>query len=211
MSAPKPRGPRPGTAVGEKGQARAREILRAARRILVEDGYPALTTRKVAEAAGIRQSNVQYYFPAKVDLVRALFEDSAREALTGLQHRMGGRSRSPKALIIGSVDQFLAAHDLAEHQTFLRELWAMASHDPAVADVMRAFYQHWVDLVTSNVLAVNPQLDPRKAQRRALLIVALVDGLSLFHGASALDHPALVGIEREVREVVMLLVDGADE
>lgn len=206
MGAPKQPGPRPGTAVGDKGRARAREILRAARRILVEDGYAALTTRRVADAVGIRQSNVQYYFPAKVDLVRALFEDATREATADLRHRLEGRTRSPKAVLIGSVDQFLASHDRPEEQAFLRELWAMAVHDPAVADVMRGFYRRWVDMTTTSVLAINPGLDPRKAQRRALLIVALIDGLSLFHGASPLDHPAEVGIEREAREVVLELI-----
>src|SRR5215467_13278285 len=67
---------RAGTAVQAKGQHRVAEILGAARAVMVEDGYAALTTRKVAERVGVRQSNVQYYFPAKVDLVRALFEDS---------------------------------------------------------------------------------------------------------------------------------------
>jgi AcrR family transcriptional regulator len=200
---------RPGTATGEKGQQRVREILQAARRILVESGYAALTTRKVAQEVGIRQSNLQYYFPTKADLVQALFEDAVRESTEGLQRRLAGK-RSPRQLMIGSVDQFLQAHHSIEHQTFLRELWAMAAHDPSVAAVMRGFYQHWVDLVTRNVLAINPALGRRRAQRRALLIVAMIDGLSLFHGAADLDHPALTGIEREVREVVLQLID-ADE
>src|SRR5689334_13484450 len=54
---------RAGTAVQTRGQRRVAEILLAARAVMVEDGYAALTTRKVAERVGVRQSNVQYYFP----------------------------------------------------------------------------------------------------------------------------------------------------
>jgi AcrR family transcriptional regulator len=204
-------GTRPGTAVGEKGQARAREILRAARKILVESGYAALTTRRVAEAAGVRQSNVQYYYPTKTDLVRALFQDMTRSSARELDNRLTGASRSPKQVLVGSIDQFLQAHQSPDHVAFLRELWAMAAHDPAVADVMRGFYQHWVDVVTEKVQQINPDLGLRKAQRRALLIVAMMDGLSLFQGASDLDHPAVSGIEREVREVVLSMLDGTGD
>jgi AcrR family transcriptional regulator len=200
-------GARPGTAVGEKGQARAREILRAARGILVESGYAALTTRRVAEAAGVRQSNVQYYYPTKTDLVRALFEETTRASIRDLDHRLAGASRSPKQVLIGSIDQFLQAHESPDYVAFLRELWAMAAHDPAVADVMRGFYQHWVDVVAERVRQINPDLGLRRSQRRALLIVAMMDGLSLFQGASDLDHPAVAGIEREVREVVLSMLD----
>jgi AcrR family transcriptional regulator len=206
-SRPPAAGARPGTAVGEKGQARARDILRAARKILVESGYAALTTRRVAEAAGIRQSNVQYYFPTKTDLVRALFQETTRASTRDLDNRLTGSSRSPKQILVGSLDQFLQAHKSPEYVAFLRELWAMAAHDPAVADVMRGFYQHWVDVVTEKVQQINPDLGLRRSQRRALLIVAMMDGLSLFHGASDLDHPAVAGIEREVREVVLSMLD----
>jgi hypothetical protein len=52
---------------------------------------------------------------------------------------------------------------------------------------------------------INPELDRGRAQRRALLIVSLVDGLSLFRGATELDHPAVRGIEAELRDLVRAL------
>ena len=49
----------------------ARErILRAAVLLLNEDGFSALTQTRVAERAGVRQSHVTYYFPARNDLLR---------------------------------------------------------------------------------------------------------------------------------------------
>jgi AcrR family transcriptional regulator len=49
----------------------ARErILHAAVSILNEEGFGALTQTHVAEKAGVRQSHITYYFPARNDLLR---------------------------------------------------------------------------------------------------------------------------------------------
>jgi AcrR family transcriptional regulator len=197
---------RPGTAVQAKGKQRAADILRAARAVLVEEGYAALTTRKIAQRAGIRLSNVQYYFPAKADLVRALFAASVAESARQVTGRPPAAKLSPARLMMWSVDQFLRSHHTLEQQVFLRELWAMSAHDPEVAAVMNRFYERWIDLVTRTLLAASPELGRARAQRRALVIISLVDGLSLFHGAMSVDHPAVHGIEAEVREVVQALL-----
>jgi len=197
---------RPGTAVQPKGQHRADEILAAARAVLVEEGYPALTTRKVAQRVRIRQSNVQYYFPSKADLVRALFGRAMTDSMQGLARRMAAGRLSPRRRFLWSIDQFLQSHRDREEQVFLRELWALAAHEPDVAEAMNGFYARWVDLTTNTLLKLSPRLGKRRAQRRALAIVALVDGMSLFHGAVGLAHPAVDGIEREVREIVVSLL-----
>jgi AcrR family transcriptional regulator len=196
---------RPGTAVQVKGQHRAQEILRAARAVLVDEGYSALTTRKVAERVGIRQSNVQYYYPAKVDLVRALFEEAVAQSAQALARRMAEGRMSPRQRLVWTLDHFLRAQESREEQIFLREMWALAAHDTDVADVMNVFYRRWIDLAAANLLQVNPALGPRRAQRRALLVVSLVDGLSLFRGAAGVDHAAVKGIESEVRAAVLAL------
>ena len=198
---------RPGTAVQVKGQHRAQEILQAARAVLISDGYPALTTRKVAERVGIRQSNVQYYFPAKADLVRALFEEAMAESTRALASRMAEGRMSPRQRLIWTLDQFLRQQESREEQIFLRELWALAAHDQDVAAVMNTFYRRWIDLAAANLLLVNPGLGLRRAQRRALLVVSLVDGLSLFRGEAGVDHPSVRGIESEVRAAVLALAE----
>ena len=106
--------------VQPKGRHRAQEILQAARALLVENGYAALTTRKVAQRVGIRQSNVQYYFPAKVDLVRALFESSVAESMRPLA-RIVRKRMSPERRLSWALDQFLQSHQSLEQQVFLRE------------------------------------------------------------------------------------------
>src|SRR5262249_35990534 len=102
-------------------------------------------------------------------------------------------------------------HHALDKQRFLRELWALSAHDADVNAAMNDFYKRWIDLASRNVLAISPDMGRRRAERRALLVIALVDGLSLFRGATGVDHPGVDGIEREVRGVIDWTGGGSDE
>lgn len=52
-----------------------RAILDEARRTLVEKGYPALSTRKIASAVGCTATSIYLYFKSKDALVHALIEE----------------------------------------------------------------------------------------------------------------------------------------
>lgn len=201
-------GNRPGTAVQPKGMQTAEDIIAAAMTVLSEEGYASLTTRKVANRLGIRQSNVQYYYPTKVDLVRALFESAIDRHLRALAERLNAGKLSPKRQLLWSLDFNLKSHESPEQIAFMREMWALANHDNDVARVMDDFYRQWIDMASELLLQYNSELGLRKAQRRAIAIISLVDGLALFHGAAAIDHPAVKGIEQEVRKIVLQLADG---
>ena len=53
-------------------------ILEAARRRLLVDGHRGLSTRKVADAAGVPLSQLHYYFGSKQGLLLALLEEENR-------------------------------------------------------------------------------------------------------------------------------------
>jgi TetR/AcrR family transcriptional regulator len=70
--APRRRG-RPRVApVGEGGGDPAEEILRAAGRLFAERGVAATTMTQLAQAVGLRQSSLYYYFARKEEVVAAL-------------------------------------------------------------------------------------------------------------------------------------------
>ena len=52
-----------------------REILDAAWAVMAQEGVAALSVREVARSVGLRQQSLTYYFPAKQDLLDALFAD----------------------------------------------------------------------------------------------------------------------------------------
>jgi AcrR family transcriptional regulator len=60
-------------------------ILDAARSRLLTDGYAGLSTRKVAEKAGVPLSQLHYHFGSKQGLVLALFEEENQRRLARQQ------------------------------------------------------------------------------------------------------------------------------
>jgi AcrR family transcriptional regulator len=64
---------------------RREQILHAAIEILNADGFGGLTQTRVAEQAGMRQSHLTYYFPARNDLLRETAVYGCRAMLGALE------------------------------------------------------------------------------------------------------------------------------
>jgi AcrR family transcriptional regulator len=198
-------GNRPGTAVQAKGRQRVDEILDAAAGILVEEGYAELSTRKIAARVGIRLSNVQYYFPSKQDLLQALVERSIKDYYDTLQARIAKGSKSPKAQLLYSIDYVLASHARPDVGTLFKELWALAAHDADAARVMDAFYERWRSMAADTVQQLNPKLTRRRAERRAVLIIGMVDGHVLLTGKDSAEPAALKNIAKDMRDAALAI------
>jgi AcrR family transcriptional regulator len=56
-------------------------LLDAAEQIMLEEGYPAATSRRVAEKAGLKHQLVHYYFHGMDELFTACFRRSAERGL----------------------------------------------------------------------------------------------------------------------------------
>ncbi len=196
---------RPGTAVQAKGRQRVDEIVDAATAVLVQEGYAQFTTRKIAARVGIRLSNVQYYFPTKHALLQALVERSIEQYYDVLRAKVAAGSKTPKAQLLYTIDYVLASHAKPEITRLFKELWALAAHDKDAAIVMDRFYAQWCEMATALVLELNPKLSRLKAERRAILIIGLVDGHALFSGAGSTPTPALRGIGKEMREAALMI------
>lgn len=69
---------------GRGGSAEASKtrtaILDAAERLMLEDGYAAVSSRRVADQAGVNSALVYYYFGTMDDLFIALFQRGAEES-----------------------------------------------------------------------------------------------------------------------------------
>jgi len=66
-------------------------LLRAADEILASEGIQALTQTRVAEAAGVRQSHLTYYFATRSALVRAIIECTATSVIAQFTANSDGR------------------------------------------------------------------------------------------------------------------------
>jgi AcrR family transcriptional regulator len=65
--------------IGAENSATRAAIVEAAERVMLEEGYGAASTRRVAARAGLKPSLVHYYFPTTEDLLLAVNHKGAAE------------------------------------------------------------------------------------------------------------------------------------
>lgn len=194
--------PREGTAVHAKGHERVESILEAATDTLVEDGYAGLTLRQVAQRAGLSMGNLQYYFPTKQDVVRALLARYLEEATRRVRARVDTGGGAPRDRLHRALDALLEDQDSPRHCQLFAELWAMAARDAMVADALAVFYAGFRAGVGELLEELAPGLTTARKERRAALLVAFFEGLSLFRGGGNLRGASVPGLEQELRTLL---------
>lgn len=70
-------GEKPKRRVGGDNSVARTAILDGAQALMIDDGYAAVTARRVAAAAGVKPALVQYYFPTMDDLLLAVYRRAA--------------------------------------------------------------------------------------------------------------------------------------
>jgi AcrR family transcriptional regulator len=152
----------------EDSETRA-ALLDAAQQLMLEEGYAAVTSRKVAAKAGLKPQLVHYYFRTMDDLFLALLKRGAEQNL----ERQATALESPRPL-----------HELWKmvsdpHGTALvMEMAALANHRKAIRDQMAAYAERFRAIqaeVVSSALAKS-SVDAGGLSPEALVV--LMTGLS---------------------------------
>jgi AcrR family transcriptional regulator len=131
---------------GKKARATAEEaLLDAAERLLADVGYAGITTRRLAEAAGVNHGLVHYYFGSnEALLVRAL--ERFTERLVARQRELYARDE-PFVEKWRTAMRFLVSEDATYEKIWL-ELQALGWNDPAVRDRLAAVNDEWRAVLT---------------------------------------------------------------
>ncbi|MNX83394.1 transcriptional regulator BetI [compost metagenome] len=161
--------------MAERGEARREAILAAATRVLAREGAHGFRLRGIAAEAGLGLSHVQYYFTSLDALLSALVD----RYLADWDARLGETARD----LPSAIDAVLDSQTQGEDCRLLWELWAMSSRDPAADAALTRFYAAYLDRVADLASAARPDLAPDTARDCAVLIVALIEGLSILRGA----------------------------
>lgn len=171
---------RPGTYA--RGAETVDAILRAALRVLIDEGAAAFTIRRIAAECGMKVGNVSYHFPRKEVLIQVLLDDllaTYNQTLdTRVRHADASAAEKLRLLIV------ICLEDIAGKRTtrLFTELWALANQNAFVADRVRAFYQKVHDFIGEYVAELNPALSPDQVHTVALYISASMEGTTPFLG-----------------------------
>jgi AcrR family transcriptional regulator len=141
---------RPGTTVDHPGKRRApaatrSAILTAARQRLLADGFAGLSTRGVAEAAGVPLSQLHYHFGSKQQLILDLLEEENTKRLAR-QAQMYAEDR-PLWQRYEQACDFLEDDLESGYVKVLQEMITAGWSDPAIGARVRDLLLGWVDLI----------------------------------------------------------------
>lgn len=171
---------RPGTYA--RGTETVDAILKAALKVLIDEGASAFTIRRIAAECGMKVGNVSYHFPRKEMLIQILLD----ELLVSYDKLLEDRVRQPQLSAEEKLRLIIVIclEDIAGKRTtrLFTELWALANHNAFVADRVRAFYQRVHDFIGEYVAELNPALSPDQVQTVALYISASMEGTTPFAG-----------------------------
>lgn len=170
-------------------------IVRVARKLLLEGGPLEFSLRAVALRAGISVSNLQYYFPTRPAVLRAVMEPEINTYIDALKRALDN-SVSPleahQAILRRAVSDAKDAKLMALWRHFL----SFASTDPECAKLLDEWYDTLTTELAQVIRAINPKYGVDESLHVAALLIAMADGLALQLGAKRRNkHAYLQGLE----------------
>ena len=206
--------PRKGVAVRSRparrrtAETRAR-ILAAGRRLFVDEGWAAFTTRRVAREAGVSLGSLQHFFPCKEQLLAGMLEDiiaAYGQQFAELETRLpqGGQER-----LLAAV-QFLV-DDIwrPESRQFFLNLFAASCHSAAAGRLLNDVYAHHRRRIAGYIAAARPDLTERQCLDLGLLVAALIDGLMIYTAPDAKAVSSRAYLADMVRNTILKLTGEA--
>lgn len=194
----------------EAGRKRVTDILNAAKFVLTSGGYAQLTLRKVAAEAGLQLRHLQYYFKTKDQLMAALIKNVCDSYIENCVSMVEQGPSSPEEQFLTCIDYLIEDNKDAGSNTLFFEFWAMACHDEYINQLVDELYIAYRRHIASLITKMHPELSDRAVNRRALQIVVLLEGATLFIGRNKPRHPMLNGIEKDLKENIIRIA-GAPE
>lgn len=160
---------------------RGRQIIAAARDVLIRDGVARTTIRAVADEARIPLGTLQHVFPTKQKLLRAVTEDVVEEIAEVLRNSADLDNGLEHAIRQG-VQAFWRSLVIDENtlQLVQLELVVQALRTEGLEDLARWQYQRYTEVVAhwcEQAATRAQETCSISYQRMARLIVAGVDGL----------------------------------
>ncbi len=121
------------------------KILRAAKDSLLDRGYAQLSTRSIAESAGVPLSQIHYHFGSKQDLVLAVLEDENRRLLERQAEMF--RRELPLWKRWEQACDYLEEDLDSGYVRVLQEMTAVGWSNQGVAVAVRESLKGWFDLL----------------------------------------------------------------
>src|SRR5580658_284986 len=148
---------RPGTARYPKGKERMEQILKAAKDVLIKEGYGGLSMRNVALAAGTTVGNLQYYYADKDRLLRDMLEYMVHGFFEEFSAILRDPNKMAEEKLVAYIDCIFDAFSVEDKGKFYPEIWAWSNHYPTAAKLMEEMYETGFAYLHDILRQINPK------------------------------------------------------
>ncbi len=165
-----------------KGRETREMILLAALSILIDEGYRAMSMRRVAAACGMKFGNLTYHYRTREDLVRELLDAVIRSYEQEFDAIVHSPCHSPEQRLERYC--LLVLNDITTRKTtrLFPELWALSNHDPFVYERMHELYTRARRPLFEVVAEIRPDLSTEDQETLTLFISYSMEGSTIFAG-----------------------------
>jgi len=189
----------------KRSRATVDAIVDATARVLVRDGYDALSTNRVATEAGVSVGSLYQYFPGKEALVAAVMEQYASRLQENIAERM---KSAPAAATAEEVATEMIRAMLVAQQAEPRLHRALVEQVPRIGALRRLheLFTNYERLVAAWLAENLERIEVKDVDMAAFVLVAAVEGLV---NRAILDRPELVSsgkIEEHILRLVLAYV-----
>jgi AcrR family transcriptional regulator len=175
--------PRRRTQAERRAASRA-ALLDAALQVLIEEGYANLTTRNVAERAGVSQGTQMHYFPTRARFLAEAVRHVAFRLAAEVREQDDLRARSERRRLEELLDRVWDIHTGPLFQATM-ELWVAARTDPELRAEMDEVQQDVTRMVARLAAELLPDLMLQPQAGEALdLGMATMRGLAVLRFTS---------------------------
>jgi AcrR family transcriptional regulator len=182
-------------------------IVQAARNILLEGGPLEFSLRTVALRVGISVSNLQYYFPARLAVLRAVMEPEIDAYLDEVKHLLES-DVPPEEVLDAILKRSIRDAKDREYVALLRHFLSFAAIDPGCAKLIDEWYSTLTHEFATLIRAVNPKLGTAQSMHIARLLIAMAAGLTMQSGEGRCKHACVQGLDERYMATVNLIVRG---
>ena len=189
--------------VTRKGAERIASIIESGAEILLEEGFPSLTKRRIAKRLGISHGNVGYYFPTRESLWHAVIEFELKEYYER-HHTITTKVPSdPQADFDAFVVRWIDEYNDREMRIFFSHVIAHAEVNEWLAVIRDEIYETFFNETMRRAEALRLEVEEQELERRVLEVMVVLEGL---HVVSAF-RPAVVERNYEFRQRLLKRVN----
>jgi AcrR family transcriptional regulator len=178
-------------------------IVSEARTVLLECGSLEFTLREIAQRTGISISNLQYYFPTRLALLRAVLEPVIEAYMRDLRDAVD-RNAPPRATLDALVARALNDALDVDSAALWCHFLALVAIDDASAQLMDEWHGALAHEIALLVGALQPAYTYRQSVEIGILLIAIVDGVIVRTGTGRRGD----GCSRALSAALLATVDG---